>query len=892
MGSCAGKIHQKNTITNEAKITPSLNKNLEPNSKAAIGRNQSKQKGALVDNRMVSETYKEAVSAQILEIPKSLKEVELIRNSLAKHFIFRNLNDHYISVIIHHMKLYNLKNSELVFEQGCPGSNFYVVSKGKLEVVISNKRVKILASGDSFGEMALLYDTPRTASVFTITGASLWCLDRKTFRTTVEALEVVNYEENKQFIDSIPVFESLTPIQKDHLVHSLTTHNFMPGSAIVNEGDPGDLLYIIKDGIVLVTKNNQEVRRMGKGFYFGEQALLYSSPRTATVIAVDNVKCVVISGDELKNVLGSHLQDIIYMNSIRISIEKNSYLQRLTKAQIEALIGAMKIKSYRESETIIYQGTPLKESMWIIVRGHLMKSKNKSIIGKVFDAVNADNMITNVEGVFDDDIIASKEVMIAFITKTEFEEKLGGNFNEITSNNEALKILKRIQILRGLDYKSLLAIMQTMKIQEYSDGTIVVEQNDLGDSFFIIKSGKAIVYKNNRSVRTISKHDYFGERSLLFNNFRSATVKAKGQLICWVILKSEFMELLEDSIRKQLLARIELQDDTVNLSDLVVVKTLGSGMFGNVFLTAHRTKRMLYALKTVDRRKILAYDIQENIVLERKVLLELDHIFILKLIRTFKDEFRLYFLLEYIKGMDLFDVLRELGLLNETDSRFYTACLLVIIEHLHEREIIYRDLKPENIVIDDEGYPKLIDFGTSKFIKARTFTIVGTPHYMAPELITGHGYSLAIDIWSIGVITYEFLYGKVPFGDDESDPYAIYEKIQEKVLEFPRWSEKKSKAKEFISQLLNRNPVKRLGGGFDNIKANAWFQGFDWDKLLSKNIKPPYVPKSKGLAHEIENAIASNHNLNDAIAKVEAKTDIPPPRKKGIKAHDDWDAEF
>jgi cGMP-dependent protein kinase len=204
-------------------------------------------------------------------------------------------------------------------------------------------------------------------------------------------------------------------------------------------------------------------------------------------------------------------------------------------------------------------------------------------------------------------------------------------------------------------------------------------------------------------------------------------VKAKGHLVCWVIIKSQFTEILDDAIRKQFLDRIELQDDTVGLEDLEIVKSLGSGMFGNVFLTVHKTKKILYALKTVDRRKIAAFEIQENIVLERKILLELDHIFIMKLVRTFKDQFRLYFLLEYIRGMDLFDVLREIGLLTESDSKFLTACLVVILEHLHERDIIYRDLKPENIVVDEEGYPKLIDFGTSKIIKGRTFTIVGTP---------------------------------------------------------------------------------------------------------------------------------------------------------------------
>jgi cGMP-dependent protein kinase 1 len=891
MGSCTSKTQLKEVKKNG--LDSSSNQIIPDGPQGPlVNRKHNKHKAAVIDSRFAVELYTEASSAEILEIQKTPKEIALIKNSLAKHFIFRTLKENYIHVIIHHMKLYNLKNSEFVFEQGRPGNNFYVVSKGKLEVVVNSKCVKLLNSGDSFGEMALLHDTPRTASVLSVTNCSLWCLDRKTFRSTVEALELVNYEENKLFINSIPIFESLTPNQKENLLHSLTSHFFIPGSVIVNEGDPGDLLYIIKEGIVLITKDNQEVRKMGKGFYFGEQALLYSSVRTATVTAIDDVKCVTISGEKLTKVLGNQLYDIIFTNSIRISLEKNKILQKLTKFQSEVLIKVMKIKTFTDGEIVIKPDTSLKDYMYIVVRG-LLKSQNKSIvIGKVFDAINVENMIKSTPGVFEDTIVAVDETSVAFISKLDFETKLGGSFEEVTSNNDAFKILKRIQIFKGLSSASMQGMIKSMTISEYRDNDTVVEQDDTGDAFFIVKSGKAIVFKDGYNLRTITKHDYFGERSLLFNNFRSATVKAKGNLVCWVILKSTFIEFLDDNVKKQLLARIELQDDTVSLEDLLIVKSLGNGMFGNVFLTIHKTKKMFYALKTVDRRKINAYEIQENIVLERRILLELDHIFIMKMIRTFKDNFRLYFLLEHIRGMDLFDVIRELGLLSDGDSKFYAACIVTILEHLHERDIIYRDLKPENIVVDDEGYLKLIDFGTGKIIKGRTFTIVGTPHYMAPEVISGHGYSLSADYWSLGVIVYEFMYGKVPFGDEESDPYAIYEKIQERALDFPKWADKKGKSKEFIAQMLSRNPAKRLGGSFDNLKSNLWFQNFDWDKLLSKALKPPCKPKQPNLKIDIENAFLTQKTMQETIAKVEAKSSIPAPRKKPAKVSPDWDQEF
>ena len=202
---------------------------------------------------------------------------------------------------------------------------------------------------------------------------------------------------------------------------------------------------------------------------------------------------------------------------------------------------------------------------------------------------------------------------------------------------------------------------------------------------------------------------------------------------------------MEDSVRNLLIKRIELQDDDISLKDLAVVKVLGKGMFGNVFLVVDRQKQRLYALKTVSRKKIDKYEIQENLILERKILLTLDHVLILKLVKTFKDPKRIYFLTEYVMGSDMFDVLRELNIVSDMDAKFYTACLILILEYVHDRDIIYRDLKPENVMVDEEGYPKLIDFGISKILNGRTYTIVGTPHYMAPEVIVGKGYSLSAD---------------------------------------------------------------------------------------------------------------------------------------------------
>lgn len=173
-----------------------------------------------------------------------------------------------------------------------------------------------------------------------------------------------------------------------------------------------------------------------------------------------------------------------------------------------------------------------------------------------------------------------------------------------------------------------------------------------------------------------------------------------------------------------------------------------------------------------------------------------------------------------------------MGALSDADAKFYTICIIEILEYLHDRNIIYRDLKPENVMVDHEGFPKLIDFGTAKFIEGRTFTIVGTPAYMAPEVLQGKGYTITADYWSLGIMVYEFFAAALPFGmDDEPDPMKIMELICDARLVFPSNLGHTFPAKGFIERLLNRNPVFRTGGRRGPLKNEQWLQDVNWNDV-------------------------------------------------------------
>ena len=794
------------------------------------GRKAAKKKVPLETRK--STDYTEAANAVITDRLKTDTDKELISAALSKHFIFVSLSHENQRVIIEAMKHYRIATREIVFEQGKPAASFFILASGRLEVVVGGRQVNVIKPGEGFGELALLHDTPRSATIRTLEPCSMWAVDGKTFRQFLQTVNSQNYAENKAFINSVHLFSSLTDDQRENLVNALTSHQFASGQKIVNEGDPGDLFYIIKDGTVSCTKGGIEIRRLTKGEFFGEQALLYGGTRTATITAVDGqVKCVSIGRTDLEQVLGNHLQQIIYRNTQKMAFERNDVLKRLNRDQIERLIDSMVVRTYTNGQIVISQGHPKGAKLWVVLKGALGPNGFR-IEAETLACLGEQSLLDGASGIFDEALLAiGDQVHIAEIEKERLEECIGGGITQATVNNEALSVLKRVPLLKGLSPDRYPALIQALQIREYHDNDVIVQQRSRGDMLFIIKTGKVEVLKDNVNIRTITKHDYFGERSVLFDEIRTATVVARGPVTCWTLLKSDFLEIINEDMRGLLMKRIELQDDSIGFSNLVIVKTLGKGMFGNVFLAVNPEKGTLYALKTVSRRKIETYEIEENILLERRMLLQIDHPLIVKLIKTFKDNKRLYFLMEFVKGQDLFDVLRQMGLLNDPDARFYTASMLLMMDHLHERDIIYRDLKPENVMVDEYGYPKLIDFGTAKIIQNRTYTIVGTPHYMAPEVIMGKGYGLVADIYSIGIMLFEFVCGSVPFGEDEEDPYVVYEKVLEHRLIFPHFIDPRLPARPIIEQMVNSNPAMRMGGSIENLKAHRWFKTLDWVRL-------------------------------------------------------------
>ncbi|OAQ26770.1 Pkinase-domain-containing protein [Linnemannia elongata AG-77] len=283
-----------------------------------------------------------------------------------------------------------------------------------------------------------------------------------------------------------------------------------------------------------------------------------------------------------------------------------------------------------------------------------------------------------------------------------------------------------------------------------------------------------------------------------------------------------------------------------NLDDFRIHRTLGTGSFGRVHLVQSRFNSRFYAMKVLKKTEVVRLKQVEHTNNEKMILERVEHPFLINLWGTFQDVRNLYMVMDYVVGGELFSVLRKSQRFPEHVARFYTCEVLLALEYLHSHAVIYRDLKPENLLLDSMGHIKITDFGFAKHVPQNmTWTLCGTPDYLAPEIIQSKGYGKAVDWWSMGVLMFEMCAGFPPFFDE--DHIKLYGKIMAGKVRYP--SHFQPALKDILKRLLTSDLTKRYGnlrGGATDIKNHAWFEGVNWDQVYSRQIEAPYRPTIMG----------------------------------------------
>ena len=770
------------------------------------------------------------------------EDYELIYDIISKHFFLQTLSNQAKNEIIVSMSLYKLKEGKTLYTQGSMGNFWYIVHSGTLNRFNGDKLIATINAGDSFGEHALMNNSPRSNTVVSVTDCKLWVLKRQVFRKIIEFIFTSNFEQNMKFLNgvNIPLDSTIKSIMANNLIQEIYTQ----GKYIFKEGELASCMYIIKEGEVECIKGDKVVRVLKQGDNFGQKALLEGDKRSLDVRAKTDCKIYSISSDFFKNQFGENFREYLYFSFVSTAFMNSKIFNKINTKMISKTFSFFSFRSLKNNEIIYPKGQKITEKLCVVLEGNIVDQKMNKVEAKRYEILYEKQLSEGSEDLIKHDLSAEPDCILAEIDFEKFKEILGGDLKTAQTKSIQLKTFGNISLFRILSDDKIEYLQNNLKIEKFQNGKKIINQGDIGDKLYIIKSGRVDFFVNSRYIRSSGEGEDFGAKSLILSSDkRTATAIANGEVSCYTLTAKVFKSILEPNLYEYFTNKFYLEDNTIELKDLDNIKELGSGNFGCVNLVKNKKNKQLYAIKALNLEQIKKENLEVCVELEKNVLLKTDHPFIMKMVKYLKNDSYIFFINEYIKGKELWDVIRDIGLLNKEQTQFYIASMLLAINHLHKKKIIYRDIKPENVMVNTKGYIKIIDFGTVKEIEDRTSTIIGTSHYMAPEITKGEGYSFQVDIWSIAICMYEFFCGKLPFGEEYEDPMDIYRAVSKEELSFPHFVHD-VKFMSLLNEMLKKNPADRLWK-FEQIKEDPYFKDFEWNKLISLSYPPPYMIKMK-----------------------------------------------
>ena len=802
---------------------------------------KKKEKVAIVSKEKEDTNQEKKVLELIHEKNAEKEDYDLIYEIISKHFFLQTLNHQAKNEICISMSLYFLKGGKTLYTQGNPGNFWYIVHSGELNRYMDDKLIAKIGPGDSFGEHALMNNSPRSNTVVSVSDCKLWVLKRQVFKKILEFIFTSNYEQNMKFLNgiNIPLDSTIKSIMANNLIQEI----YDQGKYIFKEGEFGNCMYIIKEGEVECVKGDKVIRVLKQGDNFGQKAILEEGKRSLDVKAKTDCKLYSISSDFFKTQFGENYKEYLYFSFVSTAFSLSKVFNKINPKMISKTFSDFSFRSLKNNEIIYPKGQKITEKLCVVLEGNIVDKKINKVEAKRYEILYENQLSEGSDASIKHDLLAEPDCVLAEIDFDKFKEALGGDLKTAQTKSNQLNSVGNIPLFRILSDDKIEFIQNNLQIEKFQNGKKIINQGDIGDKLFIIKSGRVDFFVNSRYIRSLNDGEDFGAKSLILSDKRTATAIANGEVYCYTLTAKVFKSILEPNLNEYFTNKFYLEDNTIELKDLDDIKELGSGNFGSVNLVRNKKNKQLYAIKALNLDQIKKENLEVCVELEKNVLLKTDHPFIMKMVKYLKNESYIFFINEYIKGKELWDVIRDIGLLNKEQTQFYGASILLAINHLHKKKIIYRDIKPENVMVNTKGYIKIIDFGTVKEIQDRTSTIIGTSHYMAPEISKGEGYSFQVDIWSIAVCLYEFFCGKLPFGEEYDDPMDIYRAVSKEELSFPNFVHD-DKFMSLLNKMLKKNPTQRLWK-FEQIKEDPYFKDFDWNKLISLSYPPPYMIKMK-----------------------------------------------
>jgi len=668
------------------------------------------------------------------------------------------------------------------------------------------------------------------------------------------------------------VFSTMSPREMKTMIAAFEKVHVPNDDVIIQQGDQGDYFYVLLHGQVRFEVNGKEVGTAKRGHCFGELSLLYTCPRAASAIAITNCTLFRVDQTTFRYILQTQTQQA---DKAKIDLLRNiSFLKDLDPTDLNKLVGTMRVRPFNEAEYIFKKGE-VGDAFYVIQEGKV-KATNIEVGGQPFE-----DQVLGPGDFFGERALVTKEPRaancigvtkgIALSIDSDTFSKVMGNLSQLVIKATDKRTLAALKIIQHthLDPSDLAALADLIVDDVYRTGYVIFTQGEQVDAaFYLVRKGRVHIKSADGKIdKDIGEGGYFGEdmlaedaklgsnRDPVCTPAYTVTVLENCTLGCLSLEECRTMidTTLVGKGKTKMTASLIGGDADIKMSDLQRHKILGAGTFGQVWLVSRSNRdgiKVPYALKVQSKYELIQNNQASGVVQEKDIMAQLKSPFIIRLVHTYQDSQRVYMLLGLVQGGELYSVLHKSTFdgVPEKSAKFYGAGILEGLSFMHRRRILYRDLKPENVLIDAQGYPVIVDLGFAKYVVNKTYTLCGTPLYIAPEVVLNRGHDKGADHWSLGVLLYEMIAGFTPFYKDGMDQISLFRAIVKGDFTFPKSGVMSSEAEDLILRMLVVDPSFRLGSlahGQRDLYRHEWFRGVSFERLKEREYRAPWVPKIK-----------------------------------------------
>jgi serine/threonine protein kinase/CRP-like cAMP-binding protein len=804
------------------------------------------------------------------QIISSNEEIN-ISNILSHHYLFHKIKKEALTFLINELKEFQIEEKTSIFYKGDEGSCIFIIKKGKVEINNNNNQKFYLNEGNIFGELAVLnYNIIRNYDAFSFTNLNFYSFDFNSF-------ENISKDILKKNDFNCIIFNGFD-LETINNLHYLTNHILFKKNQIIN--DLNYLFEIISGELILIDDKNNQIDNYTNGDYFHFKNCFEDNQKEDynnifyynnkyTLIAKEDTSCNIFPAFAFIEIFGPNFKKEIMFNFLKASLSKEAIFEEMIGKNYDKIYPIFKFNEYKRGE-LIYdiekENKNIKKKykkICIVLSGIAIKKTGLKKFSKNITVFPGD--IVGMEFPFGENPLNILVNTIRLITYECYYEDFLENIPIADTNlRNFVYNIKKIYLFHQITGFELFRLIKKLKTENFKKNDKVIQKGDLVEKVYYIIKGKAKFEVDDLTYKEYNEGNSFGEIFLLNEKNAKSEIKCSSdELLLYSLDKNDFYELLSNSnINNLIKEKLCLEDIELFPNNLYYISTLYNGKHSKIYLV--HNKIYFYVIKAIyvdyQKRKNPKNKISSCIINEKKASKRLDHPFIISYVKTLRNNHWCFFVEEYINGISLSEYIEMNKIFKNINLiKFYGASLFLILDNLKSRGIIHRDIKLENIIITKKGYIKLIDFSSSKRIKNnKTRTLIGTPFYIAPEILNGKGYSYSCDYWSVGIILYYLFYGEFPFGKSALKIDSVYKEILNKNIDYYENECKDNLIiKNFLQLILERNEKKRLCS-LNKIIECDFYKDFSFKLLLKEKMEPPFLPQvvkidEKNLLHNLSN---------------------------------------